>query len=143
LARTFERYDHVDCFNYMDAHDLLKLYRHGYSKVTDHACREIRHGRITRGQGEWLVHRHEQEGPRYLDLFCNWLGITRGGLRFLMDRFRNRLYWEEVDLGQWKFRGWSVMRTGDTCAADIQYLTTSELTRGEMRDYVVVGKGWP
>jgi hypothetical protein len=43
FARTFDTYDFVDCFNYMDIHDILKLYKHGYSKVTDHACREIRH----------------------------------------------------------------------------------------------------
>ena len=28
-----------------------KFSKHGYSKVTDHACREIRHGRITREEG--------------------------------------------------------------------------------------------
>ena len=51
FARTFDCYDHVDCFNYMNVHDLLKLYKHGYSKVTDHACREIRHGRLNRLRG--------------------------------------------------------------------------------------------
>ena len=55
FARTFDCYDHVDCFNYLNLHDLLKLYKHGYSKVTDHACREIRHGRMTRVQGLALV----------------------------------------------------------------------------------------
>ena len=37
--RTFDTYDHVDCFNFMDLHDYLKLPKHGYSKVTDHASR--------------------------------------------------------------------------------------------------------
>src|SRR3990167_8444499 len=35
--RTFDCYDHVDCFNYMNLHDQLKLFKHGFSKVTDHA----------------------------------------------------------------------------------------------------------
>ena len=39
----------------MNLHDYLKLCKHGYSKVTDHASREIRHGRITRNQGIDLV----------------------------------------------------------------------------------------
>ena len=38
FARTFDCYDHVDCYNYMNLHDYLKLCKHGYSKVTDHAC---------------------------------------------------------------------------------------------------------
>ena len=46
FSRTFDRYDYVDCYNYMNLHDILKLYKHGYSKVTDHACREIRHNRL-------------------------------------------------------------------------------------------------
>ena len=50
FSRTFDTYDFVDCFNYMDIHDQLKFYKHGYSKVTDHACREIRFKRIDRKQ---------------------------------------------------------------------------------------------
>ena len=41
FTRTFDTYDYPDCFNYMTLHDILKLYKHGYSKVTDHAVREI------------------------------------------------------------------------------------------------------
>ena len=48
FSRTFDCYDFVDCYNYMNIHDILKLYKHGYSKVTDHATREIRHGRLSR-----------------------------------------------------------------------------------------------
>ena len=59
--RTFDVYDHVDCFNYMNIHDLLKLYKLGYSKVTDHACREIRHGRISRNLAIKLIKNYEQK----------------------------------------------------------------------------------
>ena len=48
FSRSFDTYEHVDCFNYMDIHDQLKLIKHGYSRVTDHATREIRHKRILR-----------------------------------------------------------------------------------------------
>ena len=43
LNRTFDTYDHVDDWFYMNLHDKLKEVKHGFSKVTDHACREIRH----------------------------------------------------------------------------------------------------
>ena len=59
FARTFDCYDYVDCYNYMNLHDTLKLYKHGYSKVTDHACREIRFGRLTREEGLHLIKKHE------------------------------------------------------------------------------------
>ena len=54
--------------------NVLKLYKHGYSKVTDHASREIRFGRITRDQGLALVKKHELEEIEHMELFCEWLG---------------------------------------------------------------------
>ena len=49
MSRTFDTYDHVDCYNYMHIHDLLKLYKCGYSKIT--VMREIHNKRITRENG--------------------------------------------------------------------------------------------
>ena len=54
-------------------HDVLKLYKHGYSKVTDHASREIRHGRISREEGLILVKKHEHLEPEYLNFFQDCL----------------------------------------------------------------------
>ena len=61
MSRTFDTYDHVDCYNYMHIHDLLKLYKCGYSKITDHVCREIRHKRITRENGIKLIKFYENQ----------------------------------------------------------------------------------
>ena len=35
--RTFDVYDHVDCWHFMGIHDYIKILKHGYSKVLDHA----------------------------------------------------------------------------------------------------------
>ena len=50
-TRTFDTYNDVDCWNYSDVHDYIKFIKHGYGKVLDHACREIRLRRMTRKQG--------------------------------------------------------------------------------------------
>lgn len=148
FARTFDAYDHVDCFNYMQLHDLLKLYKHGYSKVTDHASREIRHGRLTRAQGAALVRRHELQAPQYVDLFCDWLGVTRGSLDFLMDQHKNPKYWSTPEPGRWEFRGWSSLR--EQAEADLTKLApsatftaNSELDTRANPQYIIVGKGYP
>ena len=52
----------------MDVHDLLKLYKHGYSKVTDHASREISFGRISREEGLTLVRKHELADIQFSNL---------------------------------------------------------------------------
>lgn len=146
FGRTFDCYDFVDCFNYMDLHDQIKLYKHGFSKVTDHACREIRHGRLTREQGLTLVRKHEQAPLRYLDLFCKWLGVTPRGLQFMVDRHRNPLYWTESLPGNWQFHGWSqvehvpIALPKDT---EIDFAATNSLECCQDQAYVVIGKGFP
>lgn len=145
FARTFDCYDYVDCFNYMDLHDLLKLYKHGYSKVTDHASREIRHGRLTRDQGLALVRSHEQQGLRYLEQFCDWLGVTPQGLHFMLNLHRNPRFWTEVEHQKWHFNGWSAQQDAraEPPATDMTFEANQTLAYGGDSRYVTVGKGWP
>ncbi|MEO6079203.1 MAG: N-acetyl sugar amidotransferase [Steroidobacteraceae bacterium] len=147
FSRTFDCYDHVDCFNYMDLHDILKLYKHGYSKVTDHACREIRHGRLTREQGLALVRHHEQRPAVYARQFCDWLGVTATSLEFLLDLHRNPDHWYQPAPGRWEFHGWSTRANSAVQTAqatpDCKFVQNSVLdTRPDPR-YIVVGKGYP
>jgi N-acetyl sugar amidotransferase len=148
FTRTFDTYDHVDCFNYMDLHDQLKLFKHGYSRVTDHASREIRHGRITREQGLALVRKYELAQPLHLDLICEWLGIQTQSLGFIVDQHRNPQYWRQHMPGEWRFHGLSTLQpeSPNNLSLDKQLSSftasaTRELDRG--RRYITIGKGWP
>lgn len=149
FERTFDCYDYVDCFNYMDLHDVLKLYKHGYSKVTDHASREIRFGRLTRTQGLALVRDHERKSSRYAGQFCEWLGVTPRALGFLMDQHRNPVFWTEERPGSWAFRGWSSRQDvdGPSTAPDVhesgRFEANSTLEYDGDSQYVTIGKGWP
>jgi N-acetyl sugar amidotransferase len=146
FPRTFDCYDYVDCHNYMDLHDLLKLYKHGYSKVTDHASRELRFGRIDRAQGEALIRAHEMAPLRYLDHFCEWLGVTTGGLQLLLDQHRNPKYWRQSAPGEWKFDGWSARRAPAAPATEPPrhlFEATDKLEYDRDSGYIVVGKGYP
>jgi len=147
FSRTFDCYDHADCFNYMNLHDQLKLYKHGYSKVTDHACREIRHGRLTRAEGLALVRHYEQRPAEYVDLFCRWLGVTHSSLQFLMDLHRNPSYWHQQEPGHWAFNGWST-QSGAAAESMEQvpscgFAETGKMDARERPSYIVVGKGYP
>lgn len=145
FSRTFDCYDFVDCFNYMNLHDQLKLYKHGYSKVTDHACREIRHGRLTRDQGVALVRRHQQAPVEHTGLFHEWLGITPRSMDFMMDRHRNPKYWTEETPGNWRFA--SPLESFDAKDEEplggAQFMANSLLDHRVPGRYIVVGKGYP
>jgi N-acetyl sugar amidotransferase len=146
FGRTFDTYDHVDCFNYMELHDQLKLFKHGYSRVTDHASREIRHGRLSRAQGLALVRHHEQVPPRYLDRFCEWLGMQPEALRFMMDQHRNPTYWHQPSPGTWAFHGWSTRQAempADLPLPDAGFTATATRELDAGNRYITIGKGWP
>ncbi len=142
FPRTFDTYDHVDCYNYMGLHDRLKLVKHGYSKVTDHATREIRHGRLTRVAAQALVARYEDAPVPYVDKFCEWIGMDARALDFVVDQHRNPAFWREEAPGRW------VRRTalpGDDSAAKAPagFDAQADLANGQADRYVVVGKGYP
>lgn len=145
--RTFDCYDFVDCFNYMNLHDLLKLYKHGYSKVTDHACREIRHGRLTRDQGLQLVNKYEQSETKYIQQFCDWLNVKPQSLQWMMDAHRNPKYWSEDTFRKWSFNGISLQRketTNNECIEKPGFIATeSEGLGAASAEYITIGKGYP
>ncbi len=142
FARTFDCYDHVDCYNYMDLHDLLKFYKHGYSKVLDHASREIRHGRLSREEGLSLISHHQQKCTQYRHLFCDWLDIDDGALQFVLDQHRSSKYWHKNELGDWVLKN---TLGSDNCEfqSDNIFINNSELSRDKGDNYITVGKGWP
>lgn len=147
--RTFDCYDYVDCFNYMDLHDQLKLYKHGYSKVTDHASREIRFGRLTRDKALALVLEYEQRSTKYEGHFCEWLGITDLGLKFIMDQHRNPRFWAQYQPSKWKFNGCSLLHEKIKLSmledhnSQIYFESNESLECGRGDKYITIGKGWP
>ena len=147
FERTFDCYDFVDCHNYMEIHDILKFYKHGYSKVTDHVCREIRHGRISRQQGIFLVHHYENGKVRGLDEFANWLGTNTKSLEWVMDTHRNKLYWKEIDYREWSFIGMSKKFNKDinqkVSADTIEPIQNYNKLDEDKINYIVFGKGYP
>jgi N-acetyl sugar amidotransferase len=103
--RTIDTYDYVDCHNYMNIHDLLKLYKHGYSKVTDHLTREIRFKRIDRNSALKLVKKYETNKVNNSKLFCRWIRIDYKSLDLLLNSHKNKKFWRNIDIDKWSFTG--------------------------------------
>ena len=143
FERTFDCYDFVDCYNYMNLHDLLKYYKTGISKVTDHASREIRHGRISREKALRLVVYHQQFNPSYLDLFCKWLGVNQKSLQYVIDMHRNKDIWEQDSNRNWEFKN-KLNAQVETMFSDKKpFIENSSFARDIHDDYITIGKGYP
>ncbi len=87
--RTFDTYSDVDSFHYSGIHDVIKLVKYGYSKVTDHACREIRLKRMSRDEGIDLIRKYRFIKSRDVDLFIEWMGISLDEYNMCVMKFRN------------------------------------------------------
>lgn len=100
--RTFNTYEDVHCFHSAGLHDYLKYIKLGYSKVTDHACREIRLKRMTREEGIDLVQKYCSREPEDLPMFLEWVGMAKEEFLSCIWNRRDPLIWEKDSDGNWK-----------------------------------------
>jgi N-acetyl sugar amidotransferase len=144
FARTFDTYDHVDCYNFMDLHDHIKMSKYGYSKVTDHACREIRHGRITRDQARVMVQYYEHQPLRYVDKFCDWLGVDKKSLNFIMSLHESKGDARRTYLNRDELSGSrdTVPDSLESTMQDLGYIAHSSLGDESKPNYMIFGKGY-
>ena len=148
--RTFDTYNDVDCYHYSGLHDLIKLSKHGYGKVSDHASREIRLKRLTRNRAIELIKKYQNINPYDEELFCNWLGISKNELRKKVDNFRSKEIWS------YKNQSWimkdSVINHENQITNGValidkskNYFFDSSSKRTNKKDsakYTLIGKGW-
>jgi hypothetical protein len=131
----------------MDVHDHIKFLKHGYSKVTDHACREIRYGRLNREQALGLVSHHEAQPMAHLDKFCDWLGVDFKALSFIFNQHRSPKVWDESAPGKWHRQSGSDFTRGYapylTDSGFLGFDAHTNLFMDDSDEYVTVGKGYP
>lgn len=150
--RTFDTYNNVDCWNYSDVHDYIKLIKHGYGKVTDHACREIRFGRLSRDQALSLIFKYQLIKPIYLDKFLEWFGITENSFFYLIDQHRNKEFWERTDQWKWEFvipydfEGHELLNINSKRinfkSVKIDFIITNKKhSVDKINEYILIGKG--
>ena len=87
--RTFNTYENVSNLLYDDIHDYIKMIKHGYSKVTDHVCQEIRLNRMSREEGVSSINYYQKNKIRHKKLFLEWLGMDGSEFDNNLDKFRN------------------------------------------------------
>lgn len=96
FARTFYPYDNPDCYVYNGVHDILKLFKHGYTKSRDQLVREIRFNRISRNQAIHALSKYENSQDENLAKLAEWLGIKPSMLSIVLNKHRNKKIWDEV-----------------------------------------------
>ncbi len=149
--RTFNTYEDVHCFHSAGVHDYIKYLKYGYSKVTDHATREIRLKRMTREEGIVKVSEYTERQPSDLPLFLDWVGMSeRGFTDCIMDR-RDKRIWKRNASGEWALRDSIVHHAGDAGVdsvrlgktADCRYrITPTAEPQTPDNEYLLMGRGY-
>jgi N-acetyl sugar amidotransferase len=104
---TYRNYVGIDERVIHRVHQYFKVLKFGYGRATDHACEDIRNGRITREAAKLLVRAHDlvDVSDEIVDAFCAHLDITRERFHEVMERYRNKDIWKRASDGRWNIPG--------------------------------------
>jgi len=99
--RTYRTMSNLDDMHENGVHDYLKYIKFGYGRCTDHVCKDIRAGRMTRAQGIELVRRYDHVKPGDLKRWLDYVGMREDEFDRIADTFRDsRVWWREG--GSWR-----------------------------------------
>ncbi len=72
-------------------HQYMKVLKFGYGRATDHACEEIRNGRMTREEAIEKVKKHDTDAlsDYYVKDFCDYLGYSKDQFWTIMKKICN------------------------------------------------------
>lgn len=99
--RTYKRDSNLNNIHDNGVHDYMKYVKFGYGRCTDHVCRDIRSGALTRDQGIALVRQYDHVVPGDLPRWLDYVGMTRTEFEAIADGFRDPRVWVRSGYGHW------------------------------------------
>ena len=100
--RTYRRGSNLDDMHENGVHDYLKYVKFGYGRATDHACKDIRAGLMSRDEGIEMVRRYDHVKPRDLVRWLDYVGMTEAEFDRIADTFRSPRVWRRDATGGWE-----------------------------------------
>jgi N-acetyl sugar amidotransferase len=99
--RTYRRMSNLDDMHENGVHDYLKYVKFGYGRCTDHVCKDIRAGLMSRDEGIELVRRYDHVKPRDLKRWLEYTGMTEAEFDRIADTFRDPRVWRR-EANEWR-----------------------------------------
>jgi imidazoleglycerol phosphate synthase cyclase subunit len=98
--RTYRTMSNLDDMHENGVHDYMKYIKFGYGRATDHACKDIRAGLITREKAIELVNHYDPIKPRDLQRWLEYVGMSEEEFDRIADTFRDPRVWS-MSQGKW------------------------------------------
>ncbi len=106
FERTYRRSSNLDDMHENGIHDYLKFIKFGYGRATDHACKDIRAGRMTRDEGINEVRNRDHIKPSDLSRWLTYVNMSKKEFDETCDTFRDPRVWWIQDGLWWKGNIW-------------------------------------
>jgi len=101
FERTYRIMSNLDDMHENGIHDYLKFIKLGYGRGSDHSCKDIRGGLMTREQGIEMVRKYDHIKPmRDLSRWLTYVNMTEKEFDATCDTFRDPRVWR-IENGQW------------------------------------------
>lgn len=101
FERTYRRFSNLDDRYENGVHDYLKYIKFGYGRATDHACKDIRSGRITRDAGIAYVKKYDHIKSSDLYFWLNYVERDEPWFWRFADKMRSPAVWCRDKAGNW------------------------------------------
>ena len=98
--RTYRRFSNLDDMHENGVHDYLKYIKFGYGRCTDHVCKDIRAGIMSRKEGLELVRKYDHVKPTDLYRWLDYVGMSEDEFDRIADTFRDPRVWSREN-GEW------------------------------------------
>lgn len=101
FERTYRRFSNLDDRYENGVHDYLKYIKFGYGRGTDHACKDIRSGYMTREEGVEVVRKYDAVRSSDLYYWLDYVGKTEDWFDEIANGFRSPKVWVQDNSGEW------------------------------------------
>ncbi len=102
FERTYRRLSNLDDMHENGIHDYMKYIKFGYGRATDHCCKDIRAGRMTRDEAIEIVRRMDHVKSRDLHRWLSYTSTTGEEFDRIADMFRDPRVWWKDEKDNWR-----------------------------------------
>jgi N-acetyl sugar amidotransferase len=99
--RTYRKISNLDDMHENGIHDYMKYIKFGYGRATDHVCKDIREGKMTREDGIKIVRKMDHIKPNDLERWLTYVGMSEQEFDEIADSFRDSRVWSQDLSGNW------------------------------------------
>lgn len=101
FERTYRTMSNLDDIHENGIHDYMKYVKFGYGRASDHVCKDIRAGKMTREEGIEIVRKMDPIKPKDLYRWLEYVDWTEEQWDRVADQFRDPRVWWIGEDGNW------------------------------------------